>query len=431
MCATKVLVYTRQSHLFGFLPSSYPLEGIKEDTIALLKSIVNDDLGVLKVYKVTPDTSEREVEREIQVFMESADQTIFLIIANMQELTLKTINHLRILIEQKENESSNDDKLIVFLLQGQQIFTHCYPALFLSGWDHFYLDSLTTNISLCGLPKPLQNIVDIRQCFHVALGIPNSNSSVILRLEPLLIEAIPVISSRVVVGDFPSMIYNKPMSIIDRQNLLKELLLKDNAHHEEQSLCTAVGEALCFLFTQYWDNLTVTKFLQASAHFTFHHQSTLSITSYIQTRIKALFFEFVVYMLWKINEDCNLDCYYISNSSPMEALFGNIIKNLFFIVPSLLSLPHVCRALSPPKNKGYRFPFFHMVYCYLEEMLDCSQETLNKKSSESPKSQTSVNSKEKMLFEVMKEKLQEVVDVSHFLHFYIFMIITLNFCRFS
>ena len=424
MCATKLLVYTRQSHLFGYLPSNFPSEGVKDDTLALLKSIVYEDLRVLKVYKVTPDTLEREIERQVQMFMESTDHTIFLIIANMQEVTLKIINHLRILVEQKENESSKDEKLIVFLLQGQQIFTHCYPALFLSGWDHFYLDSLTTDISLCGLPKPLQNIVDIRQCFHVALGIPNSNCSVILRLEPLLIEAIPVISSRVIVGDFPNMVYNKPMSIIDRQNLLKEVLLKDNPHQEEQSLCTALGEALCFLFTQYWDNLTVKKFLQASAHFTFCHQSTLSITSYIQTRIKALFFEFVVYMLWKINKDCNLDCYldcyYVLNNSAMEALFGNIIKNLFFIVPSLLSLPHVCRALPPPKNKGYHFPFFHMVYCYLEEMLDCSQEFLNKRSSAAPKSQSTVHSKEKMLFEEMKKKLQQVVDVSHFWLFYIF-----------
>ena len=410
--------------MFGYLPSSYPSEGIKEDTLALLESIVYDDLETLKMYKVTRDTSEREIERQVRMFMESTDHTIFLIIANMQEVTLKMINHLRILIEQKENESSKDEKLIVFLLQGQQIFTHCYPALFLSGWDHFYLDSLTTDISLCGLPKPLQNVVDIKQCFHVTLGIPNSNTSAILRLEPLLLEAIPVISSRVVVGNFPNMVYNKPMSIVDRQNLLKEMLLKENAHQEEQSLCTALGEALCFLFTQYWDNLTVTKFLQAAASFSFCHQSTLSITSYIQTRIKALFFEFVVYMLWKINEDCNLDCYLdcysISNNSAMEALFGNIIKNLFFVVPSLLSLPHVCCTLPPPKNKGYRFPFFHIVYCYLEEMLDCSQELLNKESSEASKSQTSVNCKEKMLFEVMKEKLQQVVGVSHFGTFIIF-----------
>ena len=397
---------------------------MNDDTLALLKSIVYDDLGVLKIYKITPDTLHGEIERQVENFSESMDHTIFLIIANMQDVTLKMINHLRILVEQKENESLNDDKLIVFLLQfpqGQQLFTHCYPALFLSGWDHFYLDSLTTDFSVCGLPKPLQNVVDIRQCFRVALCIANTDDSLSLSLEPLLMEAIPVISPRVVVGS-TNKIYNKPMSIKERQKQLKTLLIKSALEQEEYYVCTPFGKALCFLFTQYWDNVTVTKFLQAAASFSFCHQSTLSITSYIQTRIKALFFEFVIYMLWKINEDCNLDCYEFSDSSStinVEEFFGSITKNLRFKVPSLSSLPHACRALPPPENKGFKFPFFGMVYHYLEEMLDCSQEIVNKKmSSKAINPQSSISSKaikkfeEKELFEVMKEKLQQVVDVS-------------------
>ena len=415
----KALVYTRQSHLFGYLPSSYPSEGIKEDTLRLLQSVIYDDLHALKIYKITPDTLEREIEGQIQMFVESGNHTIFLIIANMQDVTLKMINHLRILVEQKENESENG-KLIVFLLkfpQGQQLFTHCYPALFLSGWDHFYLDSLTTDVSICGLPKPLQNVVDIRQCFRVALCIASSDDSVSLSLEPLLKEAIPVISPRVIVGS-TNKIYNKPMSIKERQKLLKKLLLKDNAQQED-CLCTPLGKALCSLFTQYWDNITVTKFLEAAASFSFRHQSTLSITSYIQTRIKALFFEFVVYMLWKINEDCNLDCYEFSDSSStiiVEELFGSITKNLFFKAPSLSSLTHACHSLPPPENKGFEFPFFGIICHYLEEMLDCCREIVNKNMNSkehNPQSSTSITTKvleEKKIFELMKNNLQKLSD---------------------
>ena len=408
--------------MFGFLPSSYPSEGVKDDTLALLKSIVHDDLGVLKIHKITPDTLHGEIEKQVQTFSESMDHTIFLIIANMQDVTLKMINHLRILVEQKENESLNDDKLIVFLLQfpqGQQFFTRCYPALFLSGWDHFYLDSLTTDFSVHGLPRPLQNVVDIRQCFRVALCIASSDDSVSLSLEPLLKEAIPVISPRVIVGS-TNKIYNKPMSVKERQKLLKKLLLKDTLEEEEQWECTYLGKSLCFLFAQYWDNVTVTKFLQAAASFSYRYQSTLSITSYIQTRIKALFFEFIVYMLWKINENCNLDCYEFSDSSStiiVEELFGSITKSL--LVPSLSFLPHACHALPPPENKGFKFPFFGMVYHCLEEMLDCCQEIVNKKmSSKTINPQSSISSKgtkqfeENMLFELMKEKLHQVIDVS-------------------
>ena len=418
----KVLVYTQQSHLFGYLPSSYPSEGIKEDTLCLLQSIIYDDLHALKIYKITPDTLEREIEGQIQMFVESRDHTIFLISANMQDVTLKMINHLRVLVEQKENESLKNGKLIIFLLQfpqGQQLFTRCYPALFLSGWDHFYLDSLTTDFSVCGLPKPLQNVVDIRQCFRVALCIASTDDSVSLSLEPLLKEAIPVISPRVIVGS-TNKIYNKPMSIKERQNLLKKLLLKDTLEQDEQSECTYLGKALCSLFTQYWDNVTVTKFLQAAASFSFCHQSTLSITSYIQTRIKALFFEFVVYMLWKINEDCNLDCYDFSDSSTtITELFGSITKNLFFKAPSLSSLTHACHSLPPPENKGFEFPFFGIVCHYLEEMLDCCREIVTKNinskehSPQSSVSNTSMTTKaleENKIFELMKTNLQKLCD---------------------
>ena len=409
---------------------------------SLIESTVYDDLKALKIYKISPGDLEGEIQKQVQTFLESTVHIIFLIIANMKDVTVKMINHLRIIVEQKENESLNSEKLIMFLLQfpqEQQLFTHCYPVLFLSGWDHFYLDSLTTDISVPGLPKSLQNVVNIRQCFHVALGIPNTDCSISLSLEPLLEEAITVTSPRMVIGTTGG-VYNKPMSIIARRTLLKKLLIKDISQQQEkpQSLCTPVGEAICFLFTQYWDNVTVAKFLQDAAHFTFCHQSTLGITSYIQTRIKALFFEFIIYMLWVINQDCNLDCYDFSDScsnTTILELFGGIIKSLFFKLPSLSLLPHACHTLHPPENKGFHFPFFGLVYHNLEQILDGCQQTINKKlKSKAFDPFSSVRSKpikqlmEKEMFKEMKEKLQEVVDVSqYYLAYYTFYVFTLSF----
>ena len=142
-------------------------------------------------------------------------------------------------------------------------------------------------------------------------------------------------------------------------------------------------------------------------------------------------------MLWLINQDCNLDCYDFSDSSSsttMIELFGGIIKSLFFKLPSLSLLPHACHALQPPKNKGFHFPFFGLVYHNLEKILDGCQQTINKTlKSKAFDPLSSVHSKpikefmEKEMFKVMKEKLQELVNVSqYYLVYYIFYVFTLS-----
>ena len=334
--------------------------------------------------------------------MNDKNKSLLLLIANMREITVKMINFLRVLIEQHENLLPIDEhKLVLIVLQLPQSFSRCYPVLFLNGWDHFYLDSLTTDVQVPGIPKALQNVVDIRQCFCTALGILNESDTFSLNLQPFLEEAIPVISSRVIVGSSGSW-YNTPMSVSTRQAYLKRLLIKDDT-----GTCTSIGEAICHLFQKYWDSKAITKFLQSASHFTFCNLSTLSITNYIQTKIKALFFEFAVYILWKINEDCNLDTYLPQHN--IAELFAGVINNLFPKLPTLSSLSYVCQNLATPTNKGFKFPFFGMLYHYLEEVLDGCQEivskTVNKKATKA--------ALEESIFKQMKIKLQQTLEVSY------------------
>ena len=400
LCASKLLVYTCHSHLFGLIPSIFPSTNVKEDSKHFLRSIVTDDLNSLVIFKVSSDISEGKIERHIENFMNDKNKSLLLLIANMKEITVKMVNYLRVLIEQHENLlPSNEHKLVLIVLQLPRFFSHCYPVLFLNGWDHFYLDSLTTDIQVPGIPKALQNVVDIRQCFRTALGILSENDTFSLNLQPFLEQAIPVISSRVIVGSSGSW-YNTPMSVSTRQAQLKHLFIKDDT-----GTCTSIGEAICHLFQKYWDSKAITKFLQSASHFTFCNLSTLSITNYIQTKIKALFFEFVVYILWKINEDCNLDTYL----PQYDELFTGVINNLFSKLPTLSSLSFVCQNLATPTNKGFKLPFFGMLYHYLEEVFDECQEIVSK----------TVNNKatkaafEESIFKEMKKKLHQILEVSN------------------
>lgn len=416
MCPPKLLVYTRQSYIFGSLPSVFPSDTTMK-SIPLIEAVIYDDLQSLKILKVSPDISEGEIEKHVTSFMDDTSRNIFILTANMQDVTAEMINYLRIVIEQQEYRSSNHKKLIVIVLHfpQAQFFKRCYPALFLTGWDHYYLDSLTTDIKVGG-HLAHKNVVDIKQFFHIALHMEKKAASVSIDLEPLLEEAIPVISSRVTVGSSGKQ-YNTIMSISARQNQLRKLLFNDAGG------CTLIGKAFCLLFQNYWDDTTVTNFLKDAAYFTFSHQSSLSITNYIQTRIKALFFEFVLIVLWKINENCNLDVVF-QNNTKIQEIFAIVIKSLF---PKQLPRLHELskyRSLPSPENKGYQFPFFDIVYHYMEELLDGCQEIMNqrntKTSGRSSSNQSSHATKDTLkedMMEEMQKKIRELSEVSIYYSF--------------
>ena len=93
-----------------------------------------------------------------------------LIVINMQYSTVEIVNHLRIMIEEAEaqfHSSEELNKLFVVLLHfpPEMFFNHCYPSLFLSGWDHYYLDTIA--------PPEEKGVIDICQWFSHCCGAVN------------------------------------------------------------------------------------------------------------------------------------------------------------------------------------------------------------------------------------------------------------------
>ena len=62
-----------------------------------------------------------------------------------QETSDEMVNHLRVMVEEEEVQSSSrNKKLFVLVLHfpPAMFFDSCYPSLFLRGWNHYYLDSI-------------------------------------------------------------------------------------------------------------------------------------------------------------------------------------------------------------------------------------------------------------------------------------------------
>ena len=85
---------------------------------------------------------------------------VLLFVANMAEVTLPMVNHLRVMIEEAENLHHNQLNPSALKIKRFVLLIHlppsnflypCYPALYLRGWDHFYLDTIGHQMESCAV----------------------------------------------------------------------------------------------------------------------------------------------------------------------------------------------------------------------------------------------------------------------------------------
>ena len=329
----------------------------------------------------------------------------------MQETPRQVVNHLRIMIEEAELLSTQKAKLFVMLLHfpPAQFFDHCYPSLFLRGWDHYYLDTVAHSTE--------KGVIDIQNWFK-SCCFPkeaSTNDSLVVALRDILLpEAIPVLYSRVFFGSNEQGSFNKTMNGSQRSKALKELLFTKG-----------VGQILCEKFCSYWKPAMMTKYLERAAMFTKDHESTLNITDSIQIVFKGLFFDFLVYMLTQINDGCNIDVLFDSDckgseSDAVQGLFLDILQT--FSLPKLSQLQFLSTSLpAPTPNHSPKFPFFKMVYEAVESIVKQSHDKIN-----APPDLFQEEETESMdvfhvcdhydvcnvLQEVVKERIEEKIEVS-------------------
>ena len=302
---------------------------------------------------------------------------VCLLVVNMQETPRQVVNHLRIMIEEAELFSTQHTKLFVMLLHfpPAQFFDHCYPSLFLKGWDHYYLDTVAHSAG--------KGVIDIqnwlwRCCFPKEAS---EDHSLVVALKDILPEAIPVLYSRVFFGSNKQGSFNKPMNGFQRSKALEELLFRKG-----------VGQILCEKFCSYWKPAVMTKYLERAAIFTKDNESTLNITDSIQIVFKGLFFDFLVYMLSQINDGCNIDVLFNSDCKDsdskdsdrkdsditlaVQGLFLDILQT--FSLPKLSQLQFLSTSLLPPTNvHSPKFPFFKVVCEAVEGIVKQSHDKTN------------------------------------------------------
>ena len=324
------------------------------------------------VCKLSNVPSQSHVLDLLRSFIHSETAEVLLLVVNMQEIKRQVMNHIRIMIEEEEAahllKEDRKQKLFLLLLHfpPSKFGSACYPSLFLRGWDHYYMDTVAHSA--------VTGVIDIRSwfwdcCFPQDTLPPPEEDPLIIALKEILNEAIPILASRVFFGIVQNGHFNKSMSGSKRTKILKTLLFDKG-----------IGNVLCERFRTYWKPSVMSEYLEKAVVFTRSQDSTLNITDSIHTTFKSLFFDFLVYMTSRINEDCNIDVLYSPTSlQAVQDLFLNIVRALH--IPKLSELK--VRTAHPRQEKRVaylpQFPFFKTVSGEVERLVEDSREEANKK----------------------------------------------------
>ena len=342
--------------------------------MCLIQSLVHEDVDKLMVCKLSNIPSQSHVLELLHSFVHSETHEVLLLIVNMQEIRQQVINHIRIMIEEEEAMLLNEDrkqKLFLLLLHfpPSKFANACYPSLFLRGWDHCYMDTVAHGTAT--------GVIDIRSWFWNCCFPPNTlpppyTDPLILTLKEILKnEAIPILASRVFFGLVHNGYFNTSMSGSKRTKILKTLLFDKD-----------VGNVLCERFRSYWEPNVMSEYLEKAVAFTKSQDSTLNITDSVHTTFKSLFFDFLVYMLSRINEDCNIDILFqTSCTRSIHSLFLDIVQ--VFKIPKLSELKVRSAHLQLGKKASYlpQFPFFKMVSAEMERLVEDSHQEVNTKTN--------------------------------------------------
>ena len=307
----------------------------------------------LVVCKIEGAQSQQSVKTMVMDFVRSDKEVMFLL-ANMQEVSRSTVNHLRVMIEEEEAsvKESFQPKLFVVLLHfpPAMFFTACYPSLFLEGWDHYYLDSIAHGFS--------HGIVDSVEWLHMSCFpieqdyLSSITDTFFIVLKHLLPQSVPHVVSRLSFGTSHLRPFNRKMTPLARTEMLQRLF------------DTEIGDALCHHFRSYWKAEVMTEYLHRAVKFTQMGQTTLNITDSIHSIMKSHFLDFVVYMVDYMNDNYNLDIFFSpQNTEEVKQLFLNLTRCL--PIPTKLSklkiLSNIQRRSQKTVTGKYQFPYFGVV----------------------------------------------------------------------
>ncbi|KAI6653841.1 hypothetical protein LOD99_3343 [Oopsacas minuta] len=406
----KLLCYTRTTSFILSLPNSYPpdqhIQPASAEELRNIHPVIHceDDTAL---YKLSAIRTQEQFMTILREYFNNAQKRVLIFVADMQHVTQQRINFVRIMIDEEESVAKTKvgeftlNKLIVVLLHyPPTIFNRTihktrtgsfsrYPAHFLHGWDHYYLDNLQKQKE--NNPLNIQNwltltlLSDEDELKKIKGPMLDSLSN---KIPHLTVD----ILSRIKFGTNLRCVFNSAdMDLYNRAELLKQIFETD------------VGFMLCEIFISYWKSDFIREQIHNYANSIFQNLSNLSLTDLVVTSFWNLFTSFLTLMVYKINEGLNFEVLFDQDDNPNDYvhhriyeqlaptrseslsrrdtthLFLGILRNLS--KPSMEEVKNISHILDAQVNNAIhipKFPFSMYITRAFDNAIQCSIQEVNK-----------------------------------------------------
>ena len=344
---------------FWTIPSTLSSEELKR--LADCLQLDPEHIYKLSIYRIMATTCLKELREVFNDFRDNYSE-VLLLVADVKETSVDVINHVRLLMENC-NQQLQEDKVVILLLHfpSSNFFKHCYPSLFINGWKHRYLDTIGYGSE--------NGSVNIAEWLMQSFGLAEVSLNFIKDddLNVWLKEILPLACGYLEIQSINAW----PNSFWARHDILKQVLFSQH-----------IKPVLFARFRKFWTPFLMITLSRSIAVLSARYQSTRGISDLINSAIKATFTDFVLYLLFFLNS------HYVFHTIHSNEEFFDVTFVALARIMEFLPIPHsredlkvevmnniIPSPLSKVTQRVPAFPFFKMIYEVVEQELNqCGNE---------------------------------------------------------
>ena len=372
--ATKVVVHTRTDASIHSIPVTRKGRKLSRTQLEKLESIF-EPVDELAVEHLSMIRTEQGIRDMLHAWSCSARQRVLLVFADMG-ITAATeqINYARMQFE--SGQYSLQRKSLVFILHypPSSLLHSPYPALFLDGWEHTFLDG----ISQSGESANVEYLVRKACLQGESLSMDADDGRSLSRsLMAMLPRIVPLIAAHGLLDT------TKTQASFSLRTDHVNLLLGRNVGS------STTAEILCERFAKMWLSHGLMRTMTRASQSLVEKTTQLSMSTAVNSVLQETFTAFITSAMHFINQWHNAQFLTQGGHSRECEAIIELVLNDFPTPPFEELLLHQSRKtevqlLPFAKRSSYpcvRFPFFYFVSSFLDEVVENSERHLTSSSS--------------------------------------------------
>lgn len=287
-------------------------------------------------------------------------------------------NFIRMCVEQHVSEGTGKSfTLLLHYSPSSSLQSRCYPALFLGGWEHVFLDSVGNDSSSFDVDQFIALACRDGVHDHDSLSFGHddeSTMSVRESIQALLPRVLPHLASQ-------NFCYRNQEGTQDDDTFYRRKSRLDAIMRTMVGDAT-VGEILCEKFSAMWFEYALVRATRTASEALLRGTTQLSLSMSIHSVLIQTFQAFLGDSLAETNQWMNLDLIGDSSSnSDLSELFGIVLRGLPVLPFEELVLQRKqsihSRLMPLPTSRvdaaEVQFPFFYCISAYLDELVESVQ----------------------------------------------------------